>query len=199
MPRAKSQTKDEIIRKAMALFWHHGYEALSMDILVKETESSRHAIYSDFGGKRELFISCLQAYRDLIVTPAFAPVEEKDAGLEALEAYFEEWIAVVEASGLPGSGCLIANTMTEVAPRDQEIMHHVRAHNRRLEAGFLNVLTRMNQQSGRRNRQELEELASLLAIATQGLWSASRTLTDVTTLRRYTSNLIYFIEAELNR
>jgi len=199
MPRAKSQSKDEIIRKAMALFWDHGYEALSMDILVKETGSSRHAIYSDFGGKRELFIACLQTYQEWIVTPAFAPVEEKAAGLEALEAYFDERISFHEASGLPGPGCLIANTMTEIAPRDEEIMGYVCAYNQRLEAGFLNVLTRMNQQSGRRNRQELEELASLLVIATQGLWSASRTLTDITTLRRYTSNLIYFIEAELNR
>lgn len=199
MPRTKSQTKEQVISKAMNLFWQRGYEALSMDILVKVTESSRHAIYSDFGGKRDLFITCLDHYQDSVVTPAFSPVEAEGAGLDALEAYFERQIALVEGLGLPGPGCLMANTMTEVAPHDAEVMTHVVAHNQRLQTGFENILTRMNKDARRRNRNELKELASLLAIATQGLWSASRATSNASTLRRYASNLVYFVEAELNR
>lgn len=47
--------------------------------------------------------------------------------------------------------------------------------------------------------RELKELACELAIATQGLWPASKATANVEILRRYASNLIYFVEAKLNR
>ncbi|MEP2942935.1 MAG: TetR/AcrR family transcriptional regulator [Hyphomicrobiales bacterium] len=199
MPRPKSQSIDQVIAKAMNLFWQRGYEALSMDVLVKVTGSSRHAIYADFGGKRDLFLTCLDHYSAHVITPAFAPVEIKGVGLEALEVYFERQIAFAEGVGLPGPGCLMANTMTELAPHDPEVMAHVNAHNQRLQAGFENVLQRMNKDARKRSRSELKELASVLAIAIQGLWSASRATENVEILRSYASNLVYFVEAELNR
>lgn len=199
MPRVRALTKDDIVATAMLSFWQRGYEAMSMDMIVKVTRSNRHAIYADFGGKRRLFLACLDAYQDVVVTPAFAPVEAKNAGIEAIETYLKTQIDRADKVGLPGSGCFMANTMTEVAPHDVEVMKRVRAHNQRLQKGFLSVFETMNRQSGLRNRRELSELADFLVIAVQGLWSASRTVDAAEPLNRFAASLIYQIEGELNR
>lgn len=191
--------RETIIVNAMQQFWRRGYEALSMDMLVKAMNTNRHAIYSDFGGKQELYLACLDAYQREIVTPAFHGVEEEGAGLEAIESYFECQISFAELAGLPGPGCLIANSMTELAPHDDGVMQVVQGHNNRLQMGFLNVLTNVNRTADRRTERELEELASFLMVSAQGLWSMSRTIADGSVLRRYASNLIYLVEAELHR
>lgn len=199
MPRARALSKDDIVATAMLGFWRRGYEAMSMDMIVKVTRSNRHTIYADFGGKRALFLACLEAYEDRVVTPAFAPVEAKNAGIEAIETYLKTKIEQARAFGLPGPGCLMANTMTEVAPHDPEVMARVRAYHARLQKGFFGVFETMNRQSALRTRRELNELADFLVIAVQGLWSASRTVETTEPLSRFAASLIYQIEGELNR
>lgn len=180
MPRAKSHTKETLTDTAMELFWTRGYAATSFDDLVQHTGVSRHGIYNDFGGKHALFLACLDRYRVTVVSPAIKQVEAPAAGLSAIEAYFEAQIGRAEAQGLPGPGCLFANTMTELAPRDGDVRFHVNAHNDRLRAGFLNALR--NAMPGEPNKS-LETLAGLTAIFAQGLWSASRVTEDAGTLR----------------
>jgi TetR/AcrR family transcriptional regulator, transcriptional repressor for nem operon len=193
MPRAANLTRDEIIERSLARFWTYGYLGTSIDDLTRETGATRHALYQTFGGKRDLFLACLDAYRDAVVTPAFARVEEKDSGLAEIAGYFEHQIARGEAHGLPGPGCLIANTMTEMAPHDDEIAAHVHAHHARLAAGFRRALANASRGAGL-SRKELGEFAELLATSAQGLWSFSRTVTDAADLRRFVTTLLHLIE-----
>lgn len=142
-----------------------------MDDLVRVTGSSRHALYAEFGGKRDLFLACFAPYRDQVVSPAFAQVEAPGAGLPQIAAYFETQIARAETAGLPGPGCLVANTATELAPHDPDAAAEVARHNARLAAGFANAL---------RN----DELAYALVVFATGLWSLSRVTDDADGLRR---------------
>lgn len=182
MPRNKSYETDDLARSALALFWMHGYGATSMDDLVKATGVSRHGIYSDFGGKRSLFLACFDTYRTEVVDPAFAPVEKPNAGMSAIAAYFETQIALAEQKGLPGPGCFVANAQTETAPHDEQVGMRVRAHNARLYGGFRNVLRRTAERDVPEER--IQSLASTLVIFANGLWSMSRTVTDAAPLRQ---------------
>ena len=119
-----------------------GYNATSLDDLVNATGVSRHGIYGDFGGKRALFLASLDHYSEAVVTPAFAEVEAGGADLTTVAGYFEHQIRRAEGPGLPGRGCLMANTMTEVAPRDDEVRKLVSAHADRLRYGFANALAK---------------------------------------------------------
>ena len=51
-----------------------------MEDLVKATGVSRHGIYSDTGGKRDLFLETFAIYQREVVSPAFAAVEADGAG-----------------------------------------------------------------------------------------------------------------------
>lgn len=197
MPRPRNHSREDVVRSAMRRFWKHGYGATSIDDLVRETGATRHALYQDFGGKRELFLACLDTYPEACVTPAFARVERDGADLEDIAAFLEVRIAAAEARGLPGVGCLFANTQTELAPHDSEVAARIRAHHERLVSGFRNALRNAAPRGRRPAPAQLNELASLLAVSAQGLWSASRTVTDAGVLRRYAATLLDLVQRRL--
>lgn len=193
MPRRRTHTPDKILEAATRRFWRNGYAATSVDDLVQATGASRHALYEEFDAKRGLFSACLDHYRDHVVTPAFGRVERPDADLESIAAFFEYQIARAEAAGLPGSGCLFANTMTEVAPHDPKIAAQVRAHDARLAAGFRGALSNSASLGMALSPADLDDLAVFLVISAQGLWSMSRAVSDPGVLRRYAATLIALV------
>jgi TetR/AcrR family transcriptional regulator, transcriptional repressor for nem operon len=182
----------------MLHFWHHGYEATSMDDLVQSTKVSRHGLYGEFGGKQELFTACLDAYSHLIVSPAFGQVEKPDATLQTIANYFEYQIARAESSEIPPAGCLMANTMTELAPHDGVAAVKVSRHNLRLRNGFRNALRNsLPVEQQQLPSESLNDLAMVLVTFTNGLWSMSRTILDPQVLRRIVHNLLNLIERSI--
>lgn len=190
MPRSKSHSKEALVSDAMHIFWTHGFAATSMDDLVRKTGVSRHGIYSDVGGKHDLYLAGFTAYQDEVVSPAFAQVEAEGAGLNEIAAYFESQIALAEAGGLPGPGCLAANAMTETAPHNDKVESEVKAHNRRLKEGFSNALSSVFK------FEEVDDLAEFLLINAQGLWSLSRVVSDAAILRRHVATTMSLLKAK---
>src|ERR1700730_4834453 len=113
MPRARGYLPKDVARSAMERFWAHGYYATSIEQLVEATGVSRHGLYAEFGDKRGLFLAAMKVYIDEVVTPAFAPVESPGAGVGTIREYFAFQISLATKKGLPGPGCLFANTMVE--------------------------------------------------------------------------------------
>jgi TetR/AcrR family transcriptional regulator, transcriptional repressor for nem operon len=198
MPRPKSHSREVLVEKAMFHFWHHGYEATSMDDLVHATNVSRHGLYGEFGGKHELFAACLDAYVVSIVSPAFVQVEKPDATLQTIANYYDYQFTRAKNSRRPPSGCLMANTMTELAPHDEVAADKVWQHNQRLQAGFLNVLRNSRPARARNtSAQNLNALAAVLVTFTNGLWSMSRATPDLKQLRRVVREFLTLIERSL--
>jgi TetR/AcrR family transcriptional repressor of nem operon len=61
MARAKFD-RNEVIDKAIELFWQHGYSATSMQQVVKATGLQPGSIYLAFGNKEGLFHEALERY-----------------------------------------------------------------------------------------------------------------------------------------
>jgi len=49
MARKKEYREEEVIEKAMNLFWRNGYESTSMQMLEKEMGINKFSIYASFG------------------------------------------------------------------------------------------------------------------------------------------------------
>ena len=195
MPRAKSYSKTELAERAMNVFWSNGYDATSLDDLVAATQASRHGIYSDFGGKHALFLASLDAYQGAIVSPALSRLEAVNPSFSDLRAYFETQISLAETKGLPGPGCLVANTMTEIAPRDGEVQQRVEAHNERLHRAFVNVL---QTEAPKRAVDSCEALADILVVFAQGLWAMSRVVAEASILRRNVGDFLELISERIH-
>ncbi|MGB6151746.1 MAG: TetR/AcrR family transcriptional regulator, partial [Pricia sp.] len=63
MARKKEYKEEEVIEKAMHLFWQNGYVNTSMQMLEKEMGINKFSIYSSFGSKHGVFIQSLNAYK----------------------------------------------------------------------------------------------------------------------------------------
>jgi TetR/AcrR family transcriptional regulator, transcriptional repressor for nem operon len=191
MPRKKTTTRSAILEPALGHFWRNGFATSSMDDLVATTRASRHAIYAEFGSKDGLFEAVLALYVEAVVTPAFAHVEAPGAGLLDIADYWERQIARGEKAGLPGPGCLLANTMTERAPHAPDVAAIVIKHNERLRAGFRNALRGRGVASRHRSsRSTIDGMATALATFSNGLWSYSRVVPDARPLRSAAKTMI---------
>ena len=194
MPRSKTHNKESLARSAMELFWSKGYEATSMNDLVQATGVSRHGIYNDFGGKHSLFVAGFDIYQRCVVTPAFRRVESEGAGFNELTSYFEYQISQAESFGLPGPGCLVANTLTETTTHHKDVTNCISIHLQKLKSGFENVLVNESCPSN-----EINTLSELIVVFTQGLWSTSRVTDDADQLRRSVTTLLDLIKHRVQR
>ena len=198
MPRPRSKSREELIARAMPLFWRQGYHATSMDALVKATGVARGGIYADFEGKDGLFRACLEAYRKMVAGPAIELLQAEGAGVEAIKAYFDFFIAKHERNGMPGPGCFVANAMTEMAPHDPEIAEIVSAHNKALQKAFTQCLKNAQGESAKLSNKELKDLAEFLVTSSQGLWSYARSTRDIGSLRNFSDTLVGLLKARMS-
>src|SRR6266568_5135219 len=185
MPRNKAFDPDQALQQAMMLFWEKGYEATSMQDLVEHMGINRFSLYSTFGDKRQLFLTVLDHYRDLMVTRRFSVVEQPDASLSEIRSYFQGLVTTINAFGLPGRGCLMTNTMTEPVRSDPAIENKVAGHVERLRIGFRQALTHARSRGELKLDVDLDVQARYLAVSVQGLNVYARVCREQRELQEY--------------
>ena len=55
MARKKAYIEEQVIEKAMNLFWRNGYESTSVRMLENEMGINQFSIYASFGSKQGVF------------------------------------------------------------------------------------------------------------------------------------------------
>ncbi len=55
----KEQSKDKILQSAAMLFTHHGFEKVSIDLIMENAELTRGAFYSHFSSKSDLYAQAI--------------------------------------------------------------------------------------------------------------------------------------------
>jgi len=117
MPRTKTYNNEEVLEKAMNLFWSRGYGTTSMRLLEKEMRINQFSIYSSFSNKKNLFVSALKKYREQAVNKRFAPLLREGASLKDLKLFFEDFVSGAR-NGNARKGCLVVNTTSETIASD---------------------------------------------------------------------------------
>lgn len=198
MVRPRSKSRDELVDSAMWAFWKNGFASTSVEDLVHATGVGRGGIYTDFGGKEDLYLGCLAAYRAKYVDPALQLLDKGEDGLVSIEAYFDYFIGLHKKHGMPGPGCFLANAMTELAPHDEAVRNLVNQHAQDLRAGFRKALERAAiAHNSSLSAFEFDELAGFLVTASQGLWSYGRSIHDVGELERFKTALLHLLRHRL--
>jgi AcrR family transcriptional regulator len=62
MGRPKSFSREEVLEKAMPVFWKHGFADTSLQDLERATGVNKSGLYSEFRDKEDLFVACLRHY-----------------------------------------------------------------------------------------------------------------------------------------
>lgn len=123
MPRTKQFDREEVLQKAMELFWKKGFHATSIQDLVTHLGINRGSMYDTFGGKDQLFRESLQYYRQLnsIKLRNIEKMLESQSAQSFLDNFF-----AIELQNLKkdkdSKGCFVVNTTTELANQSPDIL-----------------------------------------------------------------------------
>lgn len=120
MPKRKQFDTDDVLMKAMNLFWRRGYQATSMQDLAKGMGLNRSSIYNEFDDKHSLFVRTLRQYDKVCREDWLADLTGSSPPRQAILDVFEAAIDVAVADG-SRDGCLLINTALELSPHDPEV------------------------------------------------------------------------------
>lgn len=183
MARKKEYIEEEVLEKAMNLFWRKGYEATSMKMLEEEMGINKFSIYSGFGNKNGLYVKAMKMYRVRLgeITNKLAASSN---GVSGIKQYFYDFIEFAKEKGLC-KGCLITNTANEIDDKtDANILAEISKFSHDVKQLFINNL----QQDLTKDKKIIEEQADYLLIAMVGLSSASRIFNE-NQLKNYIENI----------
>jgi TetR/AcrR family transcriptional regulator, copper-responsive repressor len=62
MGRPKNFSREEVLEKAMPVFWTHGFADTSLQDLERATGVNKSGLYTEFRDKEDLFLACLRRY-----------------------------------------------------------------------------------------------------------------------------------------
>ncbi|MBF8150587.1 TetR/AcrR family transcriptional regulator [Winogradskyella sp. F6397] len=183
MSRKKQYIEEDVVEKAMHLFWVKGYEHTSLQMLEKQMGINKFSIYSTFGSKDGLYIESLKLYRQRVGI-LIKEIEASNDAVLAIKAYFYKFLRLSAGNGL-GKGCFIGNTLNEIdANADLKIVEQVEQFRHDLRHVFCNQLLLKNG----KEKKIAEAQADYLMISMIGLSSASKVCTH-SQLENYIENI----------
>ncbi|GIX19152.1 MAG: TetR family transcriptional regulator [Erythrobacter sp.] len=123
--------RDELVSKALALFYRHGFQATGMDLLAAETGISKTAIYKHFATKDDLVIATLRLRDEQIRTFLFNRMAElapdPPGQLLAMFDALHEWFASPDFCG-----CMFIKASAEYQEDGNPVWAEAEAHVQRI-------------------------------------------------------------------
>jgi TetR/AcrR family transcriptional repressor of nem operon len=168
MARPRTFDEQDVIDRAMELFWTRGYETTSVTDLTSALGIHPGTLYRTFGDKHALFLRALAHYNERLADDLAPTLLEGGPVLPRIRAVLIGWIDLAAQQDQP-RGCLIANTAGELLPGDEEVARSVRGILSVVEDGFLQGLRAAAQQGEISPALDLPAAAAMLTMLLEGL------------------------------
>jgi TetR/AcrR family transcriptional repressor of nem operon len=165
--RPKEFDREEALEKAMELFWLRGYEATGLRELLDHMGIGRQSLYDTFGDKHGLFIAAVKNYDQCVTEGIVAQLRASGSPLQNVRKTLAE-IADAVTDG-KCRGCLLTNTLVEVAPHDSEVAAATKSVLSRIENGFLSTLRQAMKKGELPKDANVRALARYFTSTVQGL------------------------------
>ena len=159
---------DQALEAAMQVFWLRGYEATSLQELLKAMELSKSSFYQGFGGKRELFLRCVNRYCEGMSAKLLTMLEEAASGRAFIERLLLNSASEARRTDIR-RGCLLMNTATEFALKDPEIAARVGTGFEGLRGILTAAIVRGQKEGEIRRDEDAGALASYLISSLGGI------------------------------
>jgi AcrR family transcriptional regulator len=143
MGRPKQFTRDDVLQKALPVFWQHGFARASLPDLEHATGVNKSGLYAEFESKEKLFLECLKYYLVDRDGAGFLAVEP--LGWDNIQRFLQEGPSRARGQ----RGCFAVSSMRELEcmPREARdvivagrqkiselLMRNVRAENPKMGA-----------------------------------------------------------------
>ena len=175
MGRPKAFERDVVLDRAMQVFWSRGYEATSIEHLVARMGIQRGSLYDTFGDKRALFFEAIDRYDQVVTAKLLSVLEGPGSGKTAIRRFFRLKLAL--APRRP-RGCLVTNSVAELASRDRGTAIKVGAVLTKIEAAFHRAVLRAQAAGEIDPNRNPRALARFLTSSAQGLSVMAKTFAN---------------------
>lgn len=180
---------DRALEAATQQFWAVGYEATSLQDLLKSMGLSKSSLYQTFGNKHELFVRCLDHYQQSMVDKLNLQLNSSDSVKQFIANFLEGVIA--EAKNSSGrKGCLLVNTANELSQRDTDIAKAVTDGTGNVAKLFQQAIELGKQKKEISVDTSTEHIVSYLMTAISGLRTMIKAGAETSTLKPVTDLII---------
>ncbi|MBY0554857.1 TetR/AcrR family transcriptional regulator [bacterium] len=121
MGRTKGFNRDEVLDKAVQIFWRKGFADTSLHDLEKATGVNKSGLYSEFKDKDDLFSECVSRYAE--TNGVLEILAKEPLGRQNIEDFLLSGERSAQAKG-----CFIANTFREISIVPQKAKSKIGRH-----------------------------------------------------------------------
>ena len=159
MARPREFNEYQVIENLMTVFWDKGYEATTMQDLVKASGLLKGSLYGAFGDKQALYLAALKHYDRTRIQAGIDMLNGEGSVRQKIARLFDN---VIESTkrGLFAGGCLLCNASLEKAVSDKQVKAEVKTTIRRLKVAIMDAL-----KAGNVNEDQAASLAAFIVSA----------------------------------
>ncbi len=177
MARTKDFDENEVLLKAIQLFWHKGYNATSMQDLVDALGISRSSLYDTYTDKHTLFLKALEGYQVAGAAKIQEIINQGTSAKETVKKLLE--LVLSELKGdKQQKGCFMVNAEVEVAPHDQEVSAMICKNDQQMEEAFYQVIKKGQESGELKNKQDGRALSRFIFNSVKGMRVTAKSATD---------------------
>ncbi len=157
----------EVIEKAQKVFWTKGFTATSLEDVLTATGMGSGSFYNAFkGGKKELFRKALNQRREAFRAFETA-LNQSDAPMELIRDFFRSIARADRDTHL--QGCLIVNTVVEMAALDKDLENEAVAILKDVEHLYTKAIRRAQKEGTMKNQTDPAILGRYLITLWNGM------------------------------
>ena len=139
MARPRGFDELEVMERLMKVFWDKGYEATTMQDLVKASGLLKGSLYGAFGDKQTIYLAALKHYNRTRMHAQIEILNGEGSVRQKISRLFDN---VIEATkrGVFAGGCLLCNASLEKAVTDKLVKNEIKTTIRRLKVAIVDAV-----------------------------------------------------------
>ncbi|MFK7986219.1 MAG: TetR/AcrR family transcriptional regulator [Sandaracinaceae bacterium] len=173
MARPREFDEEEVLNKAMEVFWLRGYRATTPQALVEATGLSKSSLYATFESKNRLFLAVLRRYAELHLQHIRLVLSN-----ESLRAGLEQLYEMLVTNSTSGRTCLLCSTSIEAPRDDRTIADLIARTQERTEDVLHERLVRAQKEGELSPERDARGLARMIISTNTGLMVLARSNPD---------------------
>jgi TetR/AcrR family transcriptional repressor of nem operon len=177
MARTKDFDENEVLIKAVNLFWYKGYNGTSIQDLVDGLGISRSSLYDTYGDKHTLFMKALESYQASASGTMCNIISNNVSAKVAIRRLLE--LTTLELVGdNQHRGCFMTNAAVEVAPHNAEVNNMICRNDQLIEDAFYQAIKKGQESGEITNKKDARALARFIFNAVQGIRVSAKLTSD---------------------
>ncbi len=138
--RPRKFDEEEVLQKAIDVFWEKGYESASSEDLLKAMNMGKGSFYLQFKrGKEELFERCMEFRAKQSLSNLQNKLNKAEDKISVIKNLFLERLHTQEY--FKNYGCLLGNTVVEMANLNEALKDKAALYLKQLEDVFKEVVS----------------------------------------------------------